>query len=899
MEKTKGGLGRRISGDDEFSLMLSTESPPRRSYSPTFILQDPETADSKKILSKPSSQKSSAAFAACIKRLFDNGGAYNSTQDKDFTDSTFSGTLNDAASGWEVTVSKTGSTSATLLTEGDGTENLSLPDLGLNLITNTSMGAGAIALGELNKNGSAIGLYLGNQNCPGHVVMGGYNTALIDSKQGSVVYSKQGGTAGQFEVYLSEIRYISGDDGEGAAPADGIPILVDKTLRLSYNSPTTLLPEAILAELLPHLNTPIYDEKVNGYVYSSSAKTDYSLMFTLTSNTSEGSIVRITVPASSLLMQEPDVDNPLTGGVIESGRQYLLFAPLRVSSSDQGIGYLGRAFLKHIYMVDDNSQFFISAVNTTAAASKVSNVTLDASELMRSTPVDISPISTKTSTPPDNSKGKKNSTKLVGAIVGGLVGGIAVIWLIVLFFYFRRRRAQTQLTSQDGDFEVNSGDKEIENEIYAASNLGGGRQGTRKVVPQTGDSIGRTVGETNVLPTPTNRSTKKAVLASSSELSRIEEGMPAPSGSTRFFTGKTHRHPLPGEQHASGSLPKKRFSEPAMRHPEYPFASKKKRYQSSPVLAREHMTSGPYKHFLRENNGTEDLQATQHIISYHQLLAHHRAHRRHASYLDSESSNGNDTSTITTTTSNEATVGKVIAKGHVGRVRQVSPTPPHVVLANSLERRASIGRVASLLERRASVGRVILPGEVVIVPPSRRTSRTSRELLNSPKKSPGAAASSAGGGGKRIGRGHRRGKSAPSDLGFPSKPGLPLQRAKDDSFVAGVKQTLRPTPSTHSAPVPTSSQLIGKGSVGTFLFEDSPSDSSSSTALPPRARLVSGSGDKPEDPDNISREERRGSPSHSVDTTVAAPLADPVIDQGGSWLAGAVESINETASIQD
>ena len=882
--------------------MLFADSPPRRSYSSTFMLQA-TTMNSRRLLLKRSpSPMNSNSFAACINSLSQNGGAYNSTEDNSFKQgpiSRLSRMLNGTASDWDVTIYEAGSTSATLITEsmeGHRAENTSIADLGLNLITNITIGTGVIALSELemNRNGSVVGLYLGHNDSPGHVVMGGYNAALIDSEQGSVVYGKQEDMAGQFEVHLAEISYISGNGGEGpAATTDSLSIPIGKIpLRLSYGSPTILLPEAILAKLLPYLGSPQYDEEVNGYVYSATAETDYSLMFTLASNTSEG-IARITVPASSLLVREPTIDNPLTGEAIESGREYLLFAPLRASNSDTGIGYLGRAFLKHIYMVDDRhlKRFFIGAVNITAAASKITNVTSDSSELMLSTPVNISPVS-ETSTPPDNTNGNKNSTtKLVGSILGGLIGGIAILWLIALLFYFRSTRARSKLISQDGGYEVNNGDKEqdydyrvnntgkeIENEIFAASYSAGGKQG-RRVRLQTKPTEESMRKDIYLPPTSASRSTKKAILASSPELARIEEVMSAPVGSIGPFTEKTYRPPF-----QSRSLVQKRFSDPVMGNPECRLSSKKKRHQSAPVLAQDHVTGGPYKHFLRENNGTEDIQTKQHILSYHQLLAHHRAHRRYASYLDSESSNGNDndTSTVTTTASTEtATVGKVIAKGQVAQIRQLSPTPPLVALANSLERRASIGRV-------------VLPGEVVIVPPSRRTSRSSRELLNTSGKYPSATTSNTEGSGGGAALGHRRGKSAPSSLDFPPKPSLPPRRAQDDIFVAGVRtiggQAIRPTSST---------LVPARASVGTFLFEDSLSDSSSTTALPPNSKLVSGSRSEPEDEDNIPRGERRGSLSYSVNTTVAAPLAESVIDRRGSWLAGFDEAKNETAFNQD
>lgn len=839
------------------------------------MLQDPATNNGR-LLRKRRNRNlpriNPAAFTACIKRLSDNGGAYNRTRDKDFkpdTDDSFPTTLNDTASGWEVSISETGSTSAILLTES-GVEDTSVADLGLNLITNISTGVGVIALSELqmNRNGSAVGLYLGYNSSPGHVVMGGYNTALIDSTQGTVVYDKQGDMAGQFEVHLTEIAYLP--SGGSEATADGISIPIDKTpLRLSYNSPINLLPEAILEKLLPHLGSPQYDEEVNGYLYPASPVTDYSLMFTLAGN---NSIARITVPASSLLMQEPTDDNPLTGDVFESGREYLLFSPLRASSPDNGIGYFGRSFLKHIYMVDDYylQKFFISAVNITSAASKTTNLTSDSAELMLSTPVTVSPVSETTTSAPDSSKDNKPSkSKLVGSILGGLIGGIVILWLIVLFFYFRKRRAQNQLVSQNGDFE---GNKEIENEKFSASYSGKGRHETRRVGPQTrptGETVAKTARGFDASPTPTSRSTKKAVLASSPELTRIEETPADPIGS---FTDKTHRPPLQSpfkpDPHTSGPVVQKRFSEPTIGNSESSYTPRKKRYQSAPVLARGQVAGGPYKHFLLENNGTEDIQATQHILSYHQLLAHHRAHRRYASYLDSESSNGNDndTSTITTTTSAEtATVGKVIAKGQVAHVRQLSPTSPHVALANSLESRASFGRVVlpSSLERRASIGRVVLPGEIVVLPPSRRTSRSSRELHNTPRKYPSSPTSGAEGIGNIIGGaplGHRRQRSAPSDLGLLSRPGLPPQRAQDDIFVGGVRtiggQTVRPTSSIHSAPVLGYPQPTVKSSVGTFLFEDSPSASSSSTVLPLDAKpVVSGSSDEPESQDDTAREE--------------------------------------------
>lgn len=853
---------QKIGDDVEVSLMLWTENPPQRSYSPTFTMR--EFSDAQGIKQLASRQKytppGSNAYAQCMTYLLDNGGVYNYTEDKEFKveiNSDDVGTFDDAVSGWEVKVTNTGTTTVTYQAQeigGDILNNITVAEMGVNLMTADTQGMGIVALSEIQRmrnkgawmsGDHVVAIYLGSGDVAGHVVMGGHDRALIDQAHGSAVFEKPKLMDGQFEVQLVDITYVpdglEGRSLEARSTEGDIAISMNRTqLRLSFNSPTICLPDVILKDLLPHIGAPVYSKELNGYLYEASAKTDYSLRFTLANSTS-GNFVNITIPASSLLYRETTNDNPLTDDLIESGREFLLLAPL--DASNGGIGYLGRAFLQHLYMVDDSylNKFFISAINTTAIKEGSSSVMTGSSGLMA--PVGVNSVPQE-STTPDSDMGHNSISPVVGPVLGGVIGAIALLWLIFLFFYLRKRRARSQLSSQAGDDVADDGEKALEQGMAAMLGPRGERGGRDVCFHPRRESrqFDEIAKEVDIPPLAILRGGRQPVSPISLEPDSTGRIMPFPFTISRNSThsprtsssDKPPPPPVKDEQYfRTVALAHKRFSQPFMKGPHSPLVPSNRKRQSAPVTALE---TGPYSRYLHDTETTEGIQSPTPIPTYQQLLAYHQARRQRDSYIDSESSNGNenDATTSNTSSTETATLGKVISKGQVAKIRQLSSTPPHVALAN-------------MLERRASVGRVIVPGEVVIVPPSRRTSRSSRELLQSSRKSISRSASSHSAEGTTEGAvvGHRRGKSAPSGLGFSlSAPPLPPPRAKDDIFVGGLRvMGVRSGGKMRRVPVPSAPppRPIEEDEHPTSFLEDATEDgmsSCSSTVLPKGARLV-------------------------------------------------------------
>ena len=909
--KTK--MEQNIGDDVEVSLMLWTDNPPQRSYSPTFTMREfNDTIGTKRLARRQVySPPGSKAYSQCVAYLLDNGGVYNYTEDKNLrldVNSDGVGTFQDAVSGWKVKVTNTGTTNVTYQAQeigGGGLKNITVAGMGVNLMQASTQGMGIAALSEIqrmrNKQAetNVVAVYLGSGDVAGHVVMGGHDKALIDQAQGSSVFEKQNFLDGRFEVQLVGITYIpDGLEGRSleARGTEGVAVSMNTTqLCLSFNSPTIYLPDVILKDLLPHLGAPVYSKELNGYLYEASAKTDYSLRFTLANSTS-GNFVNITIPASSLLYRQTTNDNPLTNDLVESGREFLLIAPLGASSG--GIGSLGRAFLQHVYIVDDShlGKFFISAINTTAINEGSSSVIAGSVGLMNRDSAAADPSPGASNLPSRSDVGHNSGSSIVGAVLGSVIGGIAILWLIFLFFYLRQRRARSQLNSQAGDDGADNGEKALEQGI--ATILGsGGENGVRHVHFHPSRQLYGIAKEVDTPPVATLRGGKQPMSPISLEPGYRGTSMPSPliistpSSPRTSFRDKPPPPPAKDEHYfRTIALAHKRFSQPFMKGPHSPLAPPNRKRQSAPGIVLEAMGEGPYTRYFRDND-TEGIQSPTPIPTYQQLLAHHQARRQRASYIDSESSNGNenDANTSNTSSTETATLGKVIAKGQVAKIRQLSSTPPHAALAN-------------MLERRASVGRVIAPGEVVIVPPSRRTSRSSRELLQSPRKSssisPAASSHSAEGTAESVAVGHRRGKSAPSDLGFSlSPPALPPPRAKDDIFISGVRMVGgRQVGRARRAPVPSPPprRPIEEDEFPTSFLEDATEDgmsSDSSIVMPMGVRLVmrsdsGSSGEKGPSPvsplsergdraDYFRREQAQGSIVSPV-----SPLAPPPFERG-------------------
>ncbi|KAI5803329.1 hypothetical protein DFH27DRAFT_610376 [Peziza echinospora] len=825
---------------DDYSLMLSTDSPPRRSYSNVFTMRRlsiDEMKNQSRPIERPSFLKR-AISEDCVDYVEANGGIYNRALDFQLTEDDVSereGLFKDIISGWQVQVNTTGSTKATVQS-GDminsDLKEVILNNVGINLITSSTQGMGIISVAELQRKRNedagikgrsatdVIGIYLGAGENAGHVVLGGHDSALIDRAQGSSVFGKRKNLEGQLELEMVAVTFIPDAPKEFNQSTTelvvGTNIPISKTrLRLSYNSPTIMLPEAILDKLLPYLGAPLYNKELNGYVFEASPKLDYSLKFTF-ANSTKGNSVNITISASALFSQETTDNNPLTPQ-LENGRKFLMIAPLR--SSDGPIGYLGRAFLKHVYLVDDYylERFYMSAVNTTALNARQSNLLIGSYGLMDSQPIDLpDPIVV------DEDDGDDDHVSTVGPILGGVIGGLSLFWIVFLFFYLRSRHARSRQSSKAGDEKLGAEDiGYVENRHSVLDIMG--KPDSRKnpdikgKAPDRGGlgPVHQKTNEIRLLSPPPARKIdigagsqqQKTVLLTGPATLGNSQPLPsgfiisAPTESAASVTTTTTEPPIPPVKDEKYKSLVKHYSQPLTSST--PAAVEPVKRKSAPAITSGYsgLGGGLYDKFGDEEEQKVTNQPdigypkpTHKMPTYQELIAQHQARQQRASWVDSNSSNNDDNEARSNVTSSTetATLGKVIGKGQVAKVRQLSSTPPHVTLANALERRASVGRVMSA-------------GDIVVVPPSRRSSRGSRELLSSPGKTPSPAGSSSGSGsgGRRTVDGshhydllgHRRGKSAPMEL--PSQIPSPMMTPPPRS----PQRPAAPTP-PHPPPAP-------------------------------------------------------------------------------------------------
>lgn len=408
--------------------MLWTQSPPRQSISGYFSLN----SSSSNIKSNNGASGKSEDPDTCLTYLQSNGGYYDQTKDSDFTIGVSpGGNITNPNTAFDVESIAVGSTSLSWSSWSDQSNSaFQLKGMPINLISQSTLGMGMIGLNVLQRARNSkipemdtVALNLGTGSRPGSVVMGGYDNALIDQNQ-KAIFSKTN-TSG-FEVVLTRITYVG-------SSAENTVISVssnDSKIALAYDSPNIQLPAAVLGNLLPLIGSPTFDKDLNGYVYSGTPKTNYSLRFTLEGTTP----ISIIVPASSLLATDTSDDNPLTSRT-ESGRTYLRLSP----SSDGHPAYLGRAFLQHVYVISAPptiNKFHISAIPSPFPTTR----SLVAASRTSITIFGVNAI---------------NDKPAVGAIVGGILGGLAVIiGGIAVWVFIRRRKSDRTSSRSSGKLTV-------------------------------------------------------------------------------------------------------------------------------------------------------------------------------------------------------------------------------------------------------------------------------------------------------------------------------------------------------------------------------------------------------------------------------------------------------------
>lgn len=317
---------------------------------------------------------------------------------------------------------------STSLSWADGVNSaFQLPEMPINLVWQSTLGMGMVGLNVLQRARNSripemdvVALNLGTDENTGSVVMGGYDDALINHGQ-KTIFSKT--DTGDFEVVVTDITYIGSMEKTIVSTSASSS---ESKITLAYDSPNIQLSPETLKILLPMIGSPTFDGDLNGYVYSGTPQTDYFLRFTLKNGTMSASII---VPASSLLTTDTSTDNPLTSRT-ESGRTYLRLSP----SSDGHPAYLGRAFLQHVYLINAPptiNKFHISAIPSPAPKTKLLVAASRAS------------ISIFNATP-----SSKNDKPAIGPMVGGILGGLAVlIGGITACIWIQRKRRLNPLQS--------------------------------------------------------------------------------------------------------------------------------------------------------------------------------------------------------------------------------------------------------------------------------------------------------------------------------------------------------------------------------------------------------------------------------------------------------------------
>lgn len=417
-------MQHNLTAASDYSLMLWTQDPPRQSISGYFSLGPTSsniTSDNEAINDPEKSN-------SCLTYLRSNGGYYNQTEDEDFNIGVLiAANVSDQNTAYEVENLAVGSTSLSWSSWSAGSNSaFQLKGLPINLIWQTTLGVGIVGLNLLQRARNSripemdvISLNLGTGGNTGSVIMGGYDNALIDHNQ-KTIFSKT--NTGDFEVSLTEITYIGSSEKPVISNSASSG---ESRIALAYDSHNIQLSPEVLKVLLPLIGSPTFDESLNGYVYSGAPRIDYSLRFTLKNDIGSASII---VPAASLLVTDTSSDNPLTPR-IESGRTYLRLSP----SSSSHPTYLGRAFLQHVYVINAPptiNKFLISAIPSPFPKTRLP------------IPASRASISIFSTTPSSDNK------PAVGPMVGGILGGLAVIIGVIAAWIWIQRRKRRHMPSR-------------------------------------------------------------------------------------------------------------------------------------------------------------------------------------------------------------------------------------------------------------------------------------------------------------------------------------------------------------------------------------------------------------------------------------------------------------------
>jgi len=444
----------KLKNGSDYSLMLWSDNPPRRSISGYFTLRTTPGGDKDSNTDVAVSAADLARQKKCLEYLASNRGSYNYSLDSDFRRGEY-----------YMEFYKNSNTTWQIHNDGVGTTTLSFDgynasgdksaqhfsSASMDLVSHSTLGKGMFSLNMLQAARNAevvemniVALNLGTEGHPGSVVLGGYDDALIDTKQ-RAVFPKGTDLPNAFHASMTKLSFVAGDSTtvilDERTNADSVA-----DVGLAYDDYAIRLSQGIIDSLLPLIGNPEFDKGSNIYVYRDEPKTDYTLNFGLNNGSVE---MTVKVPGSSLVVTESSNDNPLTSRN-ETGRTYLRITPTPDGSSKGQ--YLGRSFLQHIYIIDSPSvigRFHLSALPSPLP---------DKKNLIAASPASITIFAGKFS-----SQSADSGSPRIGPMVGGIAGGILILGAGAYgcFFLARRRNRRRKNTRDMKGIDKYSGlDKE-------------------------------------------------------------------------------------------------------------------------------------------------------------------------------------------------------------------------------------------------------------------------------------------------------------------------------------------------------------------------------------------------------------------------------------------------------
>ncbi|KAG0649371.1 hypothetical protein D0Z07_4122 [Hyphodiscus hymeniophilus] len=281
--------------------------------------------------------------------------------------------------------------------------------------------------------GYTAGAYYRYDKVQGSLTLGGYDASRFDSK--NVTFPLYNDVSRRYLVDLRSITYMPAGVSTVTNPttlmSETLSVLIDSTVPYIY-LPTEICDEFASAFGLEYnSSTELYT--INSTMHTSLGNMNPSITFTL-ANTG-GDTLDIVIPYAAF-------DLTATFPVLPDGSNSSAYFPLKRAANDTQYT-LGRVFLQEAYLIADfdRSQFVV------APCVWPPTFTEDIKAII--------PPSANTTNPGNGTVNitKKHSSAPVGAIVGGVVGGLAVIAItLIAYWYFIWKPNHRKLQS-DGDEE--------------------------------------------------------------------------------------------------------------------------------------------------------------------------------------------------------------------------------------------------------------------------------------------------------------------------------------------------------------------------------------------------------------------------------------------------------------